>query len=556
MVHCWRDYRQRSHRSKDQAGFVGAKRFESLGTVLPMIFRHALRSILLIILFALSTQSLWAQAEEATATVWHRDIVTFRAPHQAMTPQQRAEIASNNLERIPKDELLEPLRSEYDGSGDAPGIYFTIGDHFLFKLYEDDLTEGSRLREAEKEVLNNLRAYIDARSRQGEPQTLLFGIGITIGLTFALVVIFKVLAWYRRWVIRFCVRWISQDKKLIVRGVDFREQTLKSLLKLLLFLSWIVLAISVYLYLIFVLNQFPYTESWGRALGGQVLGVLTSVGAGFIRSIPNFIVLGLIFVIFRGLIRLVKYTFSSLAESADNSASQWLQDDTRRATQRVINALLWIIGIVVAYPYIPGSDSAAFQGISVLVGLMVSLGSTGLVNQVVSGFVVLYSGAVRSGEYVHMADVEGTLMEVGLLSCKVLTPRGELVTVPNAVIMTQKTTNFSRLAKKDGAIFAISVGIGYDAPWRQVHRLLEEAVGNCKQIRDKPTPRILQEELGDFAVKYTVVFNVDDPQRKPRIMTELYGKIQDVFARENIQIMSPHFVGQPEAPVIPDTEKR
>jgi small-conductance mechanosensitive channel len=220
--------------------------------------------------------------------------------------------------------------------------------------------------------------------------------------------------------------------------------------------------------------------------------------------------------------------------------------DTAKATRRIVTGLIWLFAMVVAYPYIPGSGSEAFKGLSVLDGLMISLGSTGLINQVMSGFVILYSGAIRTGEYAKIGNIEGTVREMGLLATKIRTPTLEYITVPNAVIIANPTTNYSRFADRHGAVVSTTVTIGYDTPWRQVHAMLLRAAKNTNGVRNQPPPRILQRGLSDFYAEYTLIFYIDKPQKRTQVLSELHGMIQDEFNEHGVQIMSPHFNSQPE----------
>ena len=211
---------------------------------------------------------------------------------------------------------------------------------------------------------------------------------------------------------------------------------------------------------------------------------------------------------------------------------------------------IWIAGLVIAYPYIPGSDSAAFKGVSVLLGLMVSFGSSGVINQIMSGFVVLYSGAVRTGEFVRAGDIEGTVTDISLLSTRVLTPKNEYVTVPNAVLMGQNTINYSRLRAEDRTALSTSVSIGYDTPWRQVEAMLLLAADRSKGIRKQPPPWVLQTALKDFYIEYALVFVPAEINTKNATLTLLHQQILDVFNEFGVQIMSPNFEAQPPEQVV------
>jgi small-conductance mechanosensitive channel len=226
-----------------------------------------------------------------------------------------------------------------------------------------------------------------------------------------------------------------------------------------------------------------------------------------------------------------------------------LEQETAEATRRISTVLVWLFAVIVAYPYIPGSGTDAFRGISVFVGLMLSLGSAGLVNQVMSGLVVVYARAIRPGEYVKIGELEGLVAEVGLLSTKLVTARKEEITIPNAVMTNAATVNYSRLGDKDGAVVSTSVTIGYDAPWRQVHALLTLAAQRTEQVRADPPPRVAQRKLDDFYVEYMLMVHVDQPAQRPFILSALHANIQDAFNEYGVQIMSPHFEIQPEKTV-------
>src|SRR5262249_40766019 len=183
---------------------------------------------------------------------------------------------------------------------------------------------------------------------------------------------------------------------------------------------------------------------------------------------------------------------------------RWLHSEAAQPTRRLVTALLWVFAVVVAYPYLPGSQTEAFKGVSVLLGLMVTFGSSGLVNQIMSGFMVTYSRALRVGDFVRIGDVEGTVTHLGILSTKLRTPRNEEVTIPNGVVVSQTTTDYSRFSASDGVFTSTSVTIGYDAPWRQVQALLLGAAERTPGLRREPTPFVLQTALEDFYVQYTL----------------------------------------------------
>jgi small-conductance mechanosensitive channel len=176
---------------------------------------------------------------------------------------------------------------------------------------------------------------------------------------------------------------------------------------------------------------------------------------------------------------------------------------------------------------------------------MVSLGSTGLINQMMAGLVLVYSRALRRGDFVVVDDVEGVVMEVGALATKVVTMRNEEITIPNAVLTATRIRNYSKLAGTHGTMLSTKITIGYDAPWRQVHAMLALAAERTPGLRREPAPIVYQRALSDFYVEYELLANTDRPGERVPILSALHQNIQDVFNEHGVQIMSPHFVLQP-----------
>jgi small-conductance mechanosensitive channel len=206
--------------------------------------------------------------------------------------------------------------------------------------------------------------------------------------------------------------------------------------------------------------------------------------------------------------------------------------------------------IVMAYPFLPGAQTDTFKGVSVFAGVLFTLGSAGIVGHMMSGLVLVYSRALRPGDYVRVGEVEGIVKEVGTLATKLANFRDEEFTVPNGVMVTQSILNYTRLAKTNGIPLTTTVRIGYNAPWRVVHDLLIAAAAKTSDLRREPAPFVLQRDLSDFCVEYQLVARYDVPERRFRILDELHQHIQDAFNERGIQIMTPHFEGQPEGKVI------
>jgi small-conductance mechanosensitive channel len=172
-----------------------------------------------------------------------------------------------------------------------------------------------------------------------------------------------------------------------------------------------------------------------------------------------------------------------------------------------------------------------------------------------SGLVVVYSRAFREGDYVKIGEVEGTVVRRGSLSTKIRNVRHEEVTLPNGIVIASPTVNYTRLAGGSGALVSATVTIGYDAPWRQVHALLELAASRTPGLRKAPPPTVVQRALSDFYVEYQLVAQAERSDDRPLALSRLHAAIQDAFNEHGVQIMSPHFLGQPGAPVVVPRER-
>ena len=310
-------------------------------------------------------------------------------------------------------------------------------------------------------------------------------------------------------------------------------------------LCGLLIAIAFYEWLSYVLTRFPYTRVWGEQLDRFVLGIAREFIGGILGALPDLIVAVLIFFIARYCIKLLEPTFDRAAHG--QSTLDWLDRDLARPTQRLVSIGIWLFAIVMAYPYLPGSDSEAFKGISVLIGLMVTLGGSNLVSQSASGLILMYSRTLRVGEYVRIGDMEGTVMEMGAFTTKIRTGMGEELTYPNAMILGSVTKNYSRV-KDTGFILDTVVTIGYDTPWRQVEAMLLEASRRTAGVSNEVGARVFQTALSDFYPEYRLVCYATPTQPLPRaeVLNQLHANIQDVFNEYGVQIMSPHYLADPQ----------
>lgn len=337
--------------------------------------------------------------------------------------------------------------------------------------------------------------------------------------------------------------------RLHVRGFQLvRPATLVDRLQRLL--AWLDTAIDLlaaYLWLTFVLTRFEATRATGEVLGETLSHALQQLATAVGQALPQLAIAVFILWLTRGAAALVDRFMRAVGSGSVKLSA--LHQDTAEPTRRIAVALTWGFGVVAAYPYLPGSQSEAFKGMSVLIGLVLSLGSSGVANQAMSGLVVMYTRAFRAGEVIRVGEVQGLVMEVGLLSTQLETALGEQVTVPNAVAVSTALVNVSRL-RGGGVITGCEVTIGYDTPWRQVHAMLLSAARETPGIQADPAPFVIQTALDDFYVRYSLRCVTLDPLKAPFVKSALLGHVLDTFNTHGVQIMSPHFMQEPQQPAV------
>ncbi len=272
------------------------------------------------------------------------------------------------------------------------------------------------------------------------------------------------------------------------------------------------------------------------------------MGLAALSALPGLVIVVVIFIITALVTRLLRLVLRRVETGQLHLPG--LHPDTVAVIRKLISVVIWLFALSAAYPFLPGANSLAFKGISVFFGLMLTLGSAGVMNHAMSGLVLTYSRALRKGEVIRIADHEGVVSEVGMLATKILTRENYEVTVPNAVVVSGRIVNLSATLKGEGVNMTTSVTIGYDTPWRQVEAMLELAASRTSGINRDIPPLVRQLALQDWYVAYELQVRLKAGESLAGVRSTLHGHIQDVFNEFGVQIMSPNFISQPEQPVL------
>jgi small-conductance mechanosensitive channel len=492
-----------------------------------------------------------AHAEEAPITVFNRTVVVLRASFLGVPASERAEAATLRVQ----DLLHRGGRGRIALQEGPQGTAVMIDGQLAFIVAKDDArgVPGASVRSVAEDAKKVLEQIV-AETREARDTRFLLRAALHAAVATA---VWLALMWLARSVWRWSARrlmGLASDyaPKVRVGGGELvpRERAVSIARNAMALLAVATMLLLTWNWLGYVLGLFPYTRPWSEGLTGFLVGTSLGILEAVARSMPSIFVAIVIFVIAWVADRTQKRFFGRVEAGAIAFGS--IDSDTAPATRRLATIAIWLFASAMAYPYIPGSDTDAFKGLSVLLGLMVSVGASGIVGQAVSGLILMYTRTFRTGEYVRIGDREGTLTRLGMFNSTVRTGLGEELTMPNSQVLASVTTNYSRIVEGPGFMLSAKVSIGYDTPWRQVHAMLEEAARRTEGILDSPPPHVFQTSLDDFYVQYRLVCQASPPEpfQRAKIVSALHASIQDVFNEHGVQIMSPHYLGDPASPKI------
>ncbi|MFM6056901.1 MAG: mechanosensitive ion channel family protein, partial [Microcystis aeruginosa] len=297
----------------------------------------------------------------------------------------------------------------------------------------------------------------------------------------------------------------------------------------------------LYFYLTFILRLFPWTRKFGDGFLQYFFRALEVFSQEIAKYLPNIFIILLVVFITHYLLRAIRPFFTALER--ENLVIHGFYPDWAKPTYNLLSLLIIALAIVIAFPYLPGFNSPAFQGVSVFLGVLFSLGSTSAIANVVGGIILIYTRSFQLGDKISIGDVIGDVIEKGLLVTRIRTPSNKIITIPNSSLLNTNVINFSVSQRefKEPLILQTTVTLGYDLPWRKVHATLKEAALATQFIVSEPAPFVLQTSLDDFYVSYQLNAYTDHPNKMVYIYSELHQNIQDKCNEVGIEIMSPHY---------------
>ncbi|GAB4246029.1 MAG: mechanosensitive ion channel [Ekhidna sp.] len=460
-------------------------------------------------------------------------------------PTKAPDRAANVTEKIQilvREETFYPdslLVQEHDGTVDIMYRNLIVSSTSDWDALWADHNDKLDLANSHKE---QILAFVIENRNRSSIRNITARIGLTLlvigGVIFVLYLLSRLMNGLKGWAFKNRQKYFTGIR---IRNYEFLPpaRQLDVVVRSITVLKWILYINVFYLSLPILFSLFPITRGFAQTLLGWILSPAKEILWSFWNYLPNVFTIGVIYVITHYSIRFLRFISSEI--DSGNLTITGFHPDWALPTFKIIRFLIYAFMFVVIFPYLPGSDSEIFKGVSVFLGILFSLGSSSAIANAVAGLVITYMRPFRSGDRVKIGEITGEVIEKSLLVTRIRTTKNEDITVPNSSILTGHTINYSSSSQNLGLVLHTSVTIGYDVPWRQVHELLIDAALSTDGVNVSKDPFVLQTSLDDYYVSYQLNAFTDVPERMPAIYSELHANIQDKFNEAGVEIMSPHY---------------
>jgi small-conductance mechanosensitive channel len=439
----------------------------------------------------------------------------------------------------------------------SPMSFIVAGDKMLMAVVDQDtISKGKSRQQLASEYSQVIRTAIEKYREDRSLKQLIYGVIYSFIATIVLIIILTLLGKIKHKIDqRIEERFKAWKKGLQIKSIEIvRAEKINELLKASVKgIRFILVLMFIYIYLQLELGFFPATRSIANQILGYVLSPLIIIGKGFSKNIPNFLFIIILVLLVRYTLKAMKIFFLGIEK--ERVKIHGFYPEWAKSTYRLLSFLVIAFCVVIAFPYVPGSDSPAFKGVSVFVGVLFSLGAQSSVSNIIAGFALTYRRAFLVGDRVKIADFTGDVLDTRLQVTILRTVKNEEIIVPNSMILNSHVINYSAKARERGLILHTAVTIGYDTPWRQVHAMLLMAARKTPGLMAEPEPFVQQKSLDDFYITYELNVYTDTPEKMTVFYSELHQNILDVFNEYGVQIMSPNYVADRTEPAIVAKER-
>ncbi|MFT4791739.1 MAG: small-conductance mechanosensitive channel [Arcticibacterium sp.] len=459
----------------------------------------------------------------------------------SFSAKERASAVSVRLKKIAQ--IRNFAADSLKQTAEYNNLNLVYADIIVMSISEDDALWANINKES---IATNYQKIIAEAVIQYQNETNIVTLLKEFGLALLVLIITFFIIKYILKLFRWTAVKIYAQKNIHIKGIKIRDYILfdasrevSALITLNKILKWLVVLSIVYIALPILFGIFPWTKNMAQTLFGFVLNPLKDIGLSLWGFLPNLITIIVIVIVFKYVLKGLYFLKSEIQE--ENLKLPGFYSDWASPTYQIIKVLVFAFMIIVIFPYLPGSDSPVFQGVSVFLGFLFTFGSAGSLSNVIAGLVLTYMRLFKIGDRVMIGGISGDVIEKNMLVTRVRTIKNEIISIPNSTVMNSHTINYSSDAPEKGLIMHSTVTIGYDVPWRDMHQVLIAAALQTPLILKEPAPFVLQTSLDDFYVSYQINAYTRESNKQAVIYSELHQNIQDLCNKAGIEIMSPHY---------------
>lgn len=456
----------------------------------------------------------------------------------SFSASERASAISNRIEK---------LKTNYDSLSIAETestVDIVNGENIIMSVTNEDALSNNTTK---KVLASQYQQIIKKEIILYKNETSSSALAREIGLSILILLVLGILVYFCNKLFHWTSLKISVQKGKRIKDFKIKNYTLfdsekftKVILSVNSILKWITIFLLIYIALPIIFGLFPWTRHYAETLFGYVLTPLKKMVVGLWNYLPNFFTIVVIFLVFRFVIRGLRLLKTEIEE--EKLQLTGFYPDWANPTFQILRVLLYAFMFVLIFPYLPGSDSPIFQGVSVFLGFLFTFGSAGSLSNLIAGIVLTYMRLFKIGDRVKIGDIVGDVIEKSILVTRIKTIKNEIISIPNSTVMNSHTINYSNeTINGNGLIMHTTVTIGYDVPWKDIHQALLNAANRTNFLLKEPKPFVLQTSLDDFYVSYQINAYTKEPNKQAGIYSDLHQNIQDCCNEMGIEILSPHY---------------
>ena len=463
----------------------------------------------------------------------------------SFSAEERANTITRRIERIAQNDSIPIENLTIEQIPDDNSLYLSIDQEVILTVTERDAKAYRSTPEVlAQQALQKIQVAIAQYRQDRKPEQLFKNIIYTVIATFSFLIISFAVIKISGKLFPFIRRLIeSLTPGIQIGNIEIVSSSKISFFWLRVFrmIRLFILFLLTFNYATFVLRLFPWTRVFGESILGYFSRSLELVLSSIGKYLPNAFIITIIIFVTYYLIRLIKPFFTAIERG--NLVIPGFYTDWAKPTYNLLLVIIIALAAIVAFPYLPGFDSPAFRGVSVFLGLLLSLGSTSAIANVIGGIILIYTRAFRIGDHIQVGDVIGDLIEKNFLVIRICTPTNKIITIPNSSLLSSNVINFSISSRElnRNLIIQTTITLGYDLPWRKAHKTLIEAALETDHILKEPAPFVLQTSLDNFYISYQLNAYTNQPNLMVIIYSELHQNIQDKCNEAGIEILSPSY---------------